>query len=107
MILQGGKLPSEREALTAAKHSVLTWVNDEERKIGFESGLKRLNIIKSTWNGLEWYIWIQCNANKFTTRVFYYVYYPDREMGHLTPFVPIGTFHEKEGVVDDKQNERK
>lgn len=105
MTLKGGKSPNEREALTAAKRSVLTWVNDEERKIGIDSGLKRLEILKCTWDGLDWYIWIQCNADQFTTRIFYYMYHPDKEIGHLTPFMPVGTFYEKEGVFDAKQNE--
>ena len=106
MTLKGGKSPSEREALTAAKRSVLTWVNEEERKIGIDSGLKRLEILKCTWDGLDWYIWIQCNADQFTTRIFYYMYHPEKEIGHLTPFMPVGTFYEKEGVFDAKSNER-
>lgn len=95
-----GKSPSEREALTAAKSSVLRWVNEEEHKLGIDSGLKRLEILKCTWDGLDWYIWVQCNADKFTTRIFYYVYYPEKTIGHLTPFMPVGTFYEKEGKFD-------
>jgi len=95
-----GKSPSEREALTAAKSSVLRWVNDEEHKLGIDSGLKRLEVLKCTWDGLDWYIWIQCNADQFTTRVFYYIYHHDRAIGHLTPFMPVGTFYEKEGKFD-------
>lgn len=95
-----GKSPSEREALTAAKSSVLRWVNDEEHKLGIDSGHKHLEILKCTWDGLDWYIWIQCNADQFTTRVFYYIYHHDRAIGHLTPFMPVGTFYEKEGKFD-------
>ena len=105
MNLKGGKTTSEREALTAAKRSVLAWVNDEERKIGIDPGLKRIDIIKKTWDGVEWYIWVQCITDHCTTRVFYYVYHPDEKSGKLTSFIPIGTFYDKEGVVDDEQNE--
>ena len=102
MNLKGGKTTSEREALTAAKRSVIAWATDEERKIGIESRPKRLNILKKTWDGVEWYIWIQCVAEHCTTRVFYYVYHPERAIGHLTPFMPVGTFYEKEGKFDGK-----
>ena len=97
-----GKSPSEKEALTAAKTSVLKWVNEEDRKIGIEPGPKRLTTIKCSWDGVDWSIWIRCNADKFTTRVFYYIYNNDSSTGHLTPFIPVGTFYEKEGKSDDE-----
>lgn len=105
MNLKSGKTTSEREALTAAKRSVVNWVNDEERKIGIESKPKRINILKKEWNGVEWYIWIHCVSEYYTTRVFYYVYHPDDKSGKLTSFIPIGTFYDKEGVVYGEQNE--
>ena len=90
-------MPSEREALTAAKRSVLIWVNDEEQQVGMDSGRKFLNILKCTWDDVDWHIWIHCIAKNCRIRVFYYVYDPEKQVGHLTPFVPTGTFYEKEG----------
>ena len=99
-----GKSPSEKAALTAAKSSVIRWINEENNKIGIESGPKRrIDIIKCDWDGVDWYIWARCSDHEFPMRVFYYLYSPESNKGHLTPFVPAGTFYEKEANTNEKQ----